>query len=444
MAVKKRIMMISTHGYVSSKAEFGKPDTGGQVVYVLELSKSLARLGYHVDILTRLFEKQPKEERVADRVRILRFRCGGHDFIPKEFLCDSIPEWVTNVKRHLAKKRLKYEFINSHYWDAGMAGQALATHLKIPHIHTPHSIGAWKRDNMGGDPAKQEKVYNFKKRIREEKIIYDECDIVVATTPVQRDIVIKSEYDVPLNKIRVIPPGYDDTKFFPVSVEQAQALKREYGFENDKIVLALGRMAKNKGYDLLIRAMKPVLKRVKNAKLLLAAGSSHPPKSEIKQMHDLKQLARKLNIHKNIIFGAFIPEDKLPDYYRLADVFALSSRYEPFGMTAIEAMACGTPAVITTEGGLQELLTWGVECVYANPFDYEAYGMALATVLQYEKINQQLSRYGTFKARAAFTWMGIAQKILTVFHDRMESRRIDGLSAPSDTISRVINDGYSV
>ena len=88
----ERILMISTHGYVAAEPEFGKPDTGGQVVYVLELSKCLARMGYAVDILTRQFEDQPFIEEVAERARIVRIPCGGDDFIPKETLCEAIPD----------------------------------------------------------------------------------------------------------------------------------------------------------------------------------------------------------------------------------------------------------------------------------------------------------------------------------------------------------------
>src|SRR5690606_6656344 len=140
-------------GYVAAEPELGKPDTGGQVVYVLELSKSLARLGYDVDILTRQFEDQPSVEEVGERVRLLRFPCGGNEFIGKETLCEHIPEWVENVSAYLKEENSNYAFINSHYWDAGIAGQALADKHNIPHLHTPHSIGSWKRDNMDGDPA---------------------------------------------------------------------------------------------------------------------------------------------------------------------------------------------------------------------------------------------------------------------------------------------------
>ena len=427
---QQRIMMISTHGYVAATPEFGKPDTGGQVVFILELAKCLGRLGYDVDIYTRRFEDQAEIETVDDRVRVLRLPCGGSEFIPKETLCDHIPEWVENAKAYIKENELGYQFINSHYWDAGLAGQSLANHLKIPHLHTPHSIGAWKRDNMDGDAKRNEEVYNFSQRVREEKVIYDECDLLIATTPQQRDIVQASEYDVPAEKVKVIPPGYDDTRFFPISLASREALKRDLDAEGP-IILALGRMAHNKGYDLLIRSMPVVVERVPEARLLLAVGSSEPSKREIEQIDELRQLAGELGIEKQVMFRDYIPDEQLADYYRIADVFALSSRYEPFGMTAVEAMACGTPTVITTEGGLWEQVTWGSEAIYANPFDPAAYGQALATPLQYPRISAQLARNGSQKARAKFTWTGIAQQLLRILQD-VEPKRADDPQEPEN------------
>jgi mannosylfructose-phosphate synthase len=415
-------MMISTHGYVAAEPEFGKPDTGGQVVYVLELSRCLARMGYRVDILTRRFEGQRAREPVSDRVQILRFPCGGREFIPKETLCDSIPEWVTNVDHHVKSRKLRYAFIDSHYWDAGLGGQALANRLGIPHIHTPHSIGAWKRDNMDGDAEELERKYNFRRRIREEKVIYDECDVLLATTPQQREILTNGEYDVPAEKIAVIPPGYDDTRFFPVSLATRQALKQELGMEG-KFVLALGRIAKNKGYDLLIAAMATVLKRVSDARLLLAVGSTEPTEDERRQVDQLREIAAGLGIRDHVIFRDYIPDEQLADYYRAADVFALSSRYEPFGMTAVEAMACGTPTVVTTEGGLWEQVTWGLEALYENPFEPEAFGHAIAAILKRPRVAQQLAKFGTQKARSRFTWTGVGQQLLRLLQNVDPSTR---------------------
>ena len=419
----ERIMMISTHGYVAAEPELGKPDTGGQVVYVLELSKCLARMGYQVDVLTRRFENQPFTEPISDRARVVRIPCGGNTFIPKETLCQAIPEWVENAARWIRGEKLTYRLINSHYWDAGLAGQALANRFGVAHVHTPHSIGSWKRDNMDGHPDELEKKYNFHKRIREEKVVYDECDLLIATTPAQRDIVSGRAYDVPLEKIRVIPPGYDDQRFYPVSLSTRRVLKQNLGLDGP-VVLALGRMAKNKGYDLLLRAMPPVFQRVPDARLVLAVGSTMPNESETEMIGALRRLADELGIANRVVFKDYITDDRLADHYRAADVFALSSRYEPFGMTAIEAMACGTPAVITTEGGLCEQVAWGIEALYANPFDGESFGHAIVAVLQNPQVAAQLAKFGPRKARSRFTWTGVAQQLLL----SLETRRGDLLT----------------
>jgi len=266
---------------------------------------------------------------------------------------------------------------------------------------------------MDGEAEELERKYNFRQRIREEKVIYDECDLLIATTPAQRQILENGDYDVPAHKIEVVPPGYDDRRFFPVSRATRQALKRELGMEGP-LVLALGRMAANKGYDLLIRSMPPVLKRVEGARLLLAVGSTEPTDRESQQVEELREVARELGIAHRVVIRDYIPDELLADYYRAADVFALSSRYEPFGMTAVEAMACGTPTIVTTEGGLWQQVTWGLEALYANPFDPEAFGHAVASILMHPNVSHQLAKYGSQKARARFTWTGVAQQILAV------------------------------
>ncbi|HXJ73572.1 MAG TPA: glycosyltransferase, partial [Candidatus Dormibacteraeota bacterium] len=112
--------MVSTHGYVAANPPLGAADTGGQVVYVLELSKKLAQLGYEVDIWTRRFEEQPEVEPVADQVRIIRVPCGGKEFLGKEYLIRKLPEWGEHALRFIKRHGLKYAFIDSHYWDAGV------------------------------------------------------------------------------------------------------------------------------------------------------------------------------------------------------------------------------------------------------------------------------------------------------------------------------------
>ncbi|MGB7768627.1 MAG: glycosyltransferase [Verrucomicrobiia bacterium] len=415
-----RIAMVSTHGYVAANPPLGAADTGGQVVYVLELSKKLAQLGYEVDIWTRRFEDQPEMDLVSDQVRVIRAKCGGRDFIPKEYLLEKLPEWGENALRFIKKHQLKYEFINSHYWDAGVAGQHLSDVLDVPHLHTPHSLGVWKKKQMEadfpGDEKKFEKQYNFTKRIHYERLLYADCDMVVATTPQQLDL-LQQEYEVPEAKCRMIPPGYDDNRFFPVSEASRKAIRQRLGFSG-KVVLAIGRLARNKGYDLLINAFQVVAQREPEAILWLAVGGTDLGGHEQKLLAESKAQAVQLKLESRVRFEGFIPDEVMADYYRAADLFVLSSRYEPFGMTAIEAMASGAPTVVTVHGGLYRALTFGRHALYADPFDQEDLGITMYKVLRHPRLSARLARMGAHKARSLFTWTGVAQQLVAVVEQR--------------------------
>lgn len=417
---RPRIAMVSTHGYVAANPPLGAADTGGQVVYVLELSKKLAQLGFDVDIWTRRFEDQPESDIVNAHVRVVRVPCGGPDFIPKEYLHEHLMEWCENALRLIRKKRLHYHFINSHYWDAGVAGQRLSEGLNVPHVHTPHSLGIWKKRQMETDyPEKAdsfEKEFNFAERIHHERIIYNSCSLLIATTPPQYDMLVQ-DYGVQADKVHMIPPGYDDNRFYPVSEASRNMLRRRLGFEG-KVILALGRLATNKGYDLLIKAFAVVAPREPDAVLHLAIGGEKMDTFERKLLADLKKLVRRLGLQRRVKFSGFVPDEKLPNYYRAADIFVLSSRYEPFGMTAIESMACGTPTVITIHGGLFRAVSFGRHALYGDPFDAEDLGIMIVKPLKHPRLFARLSRMGAHKARSLFTWTGIAQQLISLVEQR--------------------------
>lgn len=417
---RPRLAMASTHGYVAARPPLGAADTGGQVVYVLELARKLAQLGYEVDIWTRCFAGQPEQEEVAPGVRILRAPCGGADFITKEYLYPHLLEWCEHALRRIKRERLHYQFINSHYWDGGVAGQRLADALSIPHLHTPHSLGVWKKRQMETDYPDRaetfEKEFNFTTRIREESRLYGACDLVVATTPPQLDM-LQADYGVKSDRAHMIPPGYDDNRFYPVGEASRQLLRRRLGFKQPT-VLALGRLATNKGYDLLIKAFGVLAKRAPDVVLHLAVGGAKLDASEKKLLGELKALVERLGLEKRVRFAGYVADEDLADYYRAADLFVLCSRYEPFGMTAIEAMACGTPTVVTIHGGLYRAVSFGRHALFADPFDKEDLGITMFKVFRHPRIAARLSRMGAHKARSLFTWTGIAQQLISLVEGR--------------------------
>jgi mannosylfructose-phosphate synthase len=415
-----RVAMISTHGFVAAEPPLGAADTGGQVVYVLELSKKLALLGFEVDVWTRQFADQPPLERVDERVRIIRVPCGGPAFIAKERLHACLPEWVENALRFVRRNALEYRFLNSHYWDAGLAGQQLSRALRVPHVHTPHSLGVWKQRQMLTDfpegAATFESTYNFAERNHSERQIYQDAELVIATTPVQTDM-LRRDYDVPFEKLKMIPPGYDDHRYFPVGAPSREAIRKRLGFDG-KVVFTLGRIARNKGYDLLIRAFKEVAARDTQARLHMAVGGERLGAAEQGLLGELHGLTRELGLDERVTFDGYIPEAELADHYRAADVFVLCSRYEPFGMTAIEAMACGTPTVVTTHGGLFRILRFGVDGLFADTFDAADLGLTMLKPLRHVRLAERLSRNGAQLARSLFTWTGVAHQLIGALEGR--------------------------
>ncbi len=408
------ILMISSHGYVAAEPELGKPDTGGQVVYVLELAKRFSRLGRRVDLLTRRFEDQPEFDLINDHCRVWRIPFGGPDFIAKEAMHDFLGDFVTNALAAIRDRAYQYDIVYSHYWDAGWAGQKIAEELGIPHVHTPHSLGWWKEYNMGQElsPEQMETRYRFEERIRKEFLVYQTCDHLIATTEPQAEI-LREQYDLLERHLTVVPPGIDENRFSPVRQYDREALQARHGFK-DQDVLILGRMAANKGYDLLLQALPTLIRLVPEARLVATIGGDESSQ-DAAGVAELQRQARELGVAERIQWVNYVADEDLPNVYRAASVFAMPSRYEPFGMVAIEAMACGTPTVVTVHGGLFELIDFGHQALYADPNRPEEMGAMLALPLLYPRLAHELSVEGARFARRNFGWTGIARRHLAIF-----------------------------
>jgi mannosylfructose-phosphate synthase len=419
------ILMLSTHGYVGAESELGKPDTGGQVVFVLELAKRFSRLGYKVDIVTRRFEQQPEFDQINEGLRVWRIAFGGEKFIRKEDMHEHLSDFVTNFLAAIKKREISYDVVNSHYWDAGWAGQKIAEELRIPHIHTPHSLGFWKQRDMEKASDDVQSQYRLPDRIHKEFLIYRSCDHIIATTEEQQELMME-EYSLPEKHISVIPPGVDENRFTPAPQRIKDELQAGYGL-NPYTIFTVGRMAANKGYDLLIRSLPVVLKMCPDARLLLATGGEKSASDREKE-EELIECAHEVQVHDKIIWENYIPDEELANYYRAAAVFALPSRYEPFGMTAIEAMACGTPTIVTIYGGLHDLIDFGTQALFADPNQPEEFGTMLALPMRYPRLAEELSNEGSRFARRTFGWTGIAKHTLAVF-DQYKAKYLEPFEA---------------
>ncbi|NND21797.1 MAG: glycosyltransferase [Silicimonas sp.] len=407
------LLMISLHGYVAGSPELGKPDTGGQVVFVMELAKRFARLGYNVDVVTRRFEDQPAEDRINDNLRVWRIPFGGPDFIRKEDMHDWYGDFVSNLLAAVRRDGLAYDVVHSHYWDAGVSGQKVAEELQIPHVHTPHSLGWWKAKDMKSLGEGKTANYRFEERIQKEFVLYRSCDHVIATSEQQVQL-IEDHYDLPSEHITMIPPGIDEQRFTAVTPMQLVEIRQRLKMTRNDVYV-VGRAATNKGYDLIIQALPHLLQMQPDARLVLAAGANSDDDKKLIEIW--KKQAAKLGVADAIDWRGYVADEDLANYYRAPGVFALPSRYEPFGMTAVEAMSSGTATVLTTRGGLFEQVEFGRHALVADPTRPQEFAAMINMPMQHPWLREKLMVEGARFARRTFGWTGIARRTIALFEN---------------------------
>jgi len=405
-----RLGVFSVHGYVEAEPRLGATDTGGQVTYVLELSRALARLGVAVDLYTRQFDNRPEEEAVGEGVRLRRIPCGPLGFLIKEELYPYWPEFVDRCERYVGQHGLSYNLLHSHYWDAGYVCRLLAPRLGIPFVHTSHSLGAWKRERMGGDPAEMEELYHFEERVAEENRVF-----AAAAGPVTNPASVEKyrEYygvEAGPNTV-VIPPGVNTDRFNPEDDGRTVA-----GTE-PPFLFALSRIDTNKGLDFLLHAFARVAPEAPALRLVIGGGSAEPQEREVRVREELRDLAAVHGLAERVTFAGYVTDEDLPYFYRRAAAFVLPSKFEPFGMTALEAMACGTPVVATNLGGLARFVVDGRDALLVDPSVTEKLAGALRRLVAEAALAAQLVAAGHETIAREFTWEAIARKHLA-FYER--------------------------
>ena len=406
----KKICMLTVHGYVDPNPTLGKTDTGGQVTYVLELSKALAKMGIKVDIYTRQFQNKKTISPASKGVRIIRIPCGGKKFIPKESLLPHLDAFVRNMERFIKKENLKYDIFHSHYWDAGYAAMKLTEHMNYFFVHTFHSLGAWKREHMGGNPKEMERTYHFKERIHHEKMIYKKAGALVMTSS---EMVKNSRdlYGYKGKNYTILPAG--------VNINIYRPLKR--GEKERKIdvphnyIFWVGRFDTNKGLPYLLKAFAEIVTKAKDLFLVIGGGSKHPKPKEKKLRKDLYKIIKKTQIKNRVFFTYHIPDKLMPSYYRKANFFVLPSKFEPFGMTAAEAMACGIPTIVSKRAGIRKYLKNGENCLVVNASNKKDLGRAFQIINRRHAFRKKISKNGLKLAREKFGWTHIANESLAYY-----------------------------
>jgi D-inositol-3-phosphate glycosyltransferase len=406
-----RIAMLSFH--TCPLATLGGKDTGGMNVYVRDLTRELGRRGIGVDVFTR-----SQDEHVPHVLhdlgygnRIVHIPAGPEHPVEKASLIAFLPQFVAKVCEFSETKGLTYDIIHSHYWLSGLAALQLRTEWNIPVIQMFHTLALMKNR-----VARQGEALESDERVKAETRLMQEADRIVVST--QAELAqFQWLYHTGTEKVAVIPPGVDTSRFYPIAKDEARAY---VGIPLDrKMVLFVGRMESLKGVEVLLEAFGKLSRlpsiQASSACLALIGGDADVPNEMLDaEMARLQSLPIVAELGRSIRFLGKRDQDTLPYYYSASDVVVVPSEYESFGLVALEAMACGTPVVASETGGLAFLIRDGETGFHVPAGNPDALVERIEQILEDRELQARLGRQASSYART-FDWSLIADQILELY-----------------------------
>jgi D-inositol-3-phosphate glycosyltransferase len=407
--------MISVHS--CPLAVLGGKETGGMNVYIRELSRELAKKGLCIDIFTRSQNPSiPKIVNFQKNIRIIYLKAGPHAPYNKNKVWFHLPEFLHAIQQFSYARKSRYDLIHSHYWLSGWTGAKLSAIHKIPHLHMFHTLGYLKNK-----ATKSLRIYDPPTRLKIEAQLLNIIDHIVVASQKEKD-TIHLTYGAPSEKISVIPCGVDTELFRPLNYSQS---KVHLGLPNKKFILFVGRIDPVKGIDTLLKAMNIVrteLDSIHAPHLLVIGGDENSSdRIEAAEMRKLKRLTAALELKNAVTFLGAQKQDRLPFFYSVAEMCVLPSRYESFGMVALEAMACGTPVIASKAGGLISVIQ-DKSTGFLVPEDNEILlAEKMFALLKDPTLKDTMGNRARLKAQE-FRWKEIAHQMIALYHCLVEKK----------------------
>jgi len=402
-----RVAMISEHA--SPLAALGGVDSGGQNVYVCQLAGALASSGYEVDIFTR--RDHPSLNgvvRMRENLRVIHVPAGPSRYVRKEDMFPYMTEFTRYMYHYMQQER-PYDVIHANFWMSGLVAMNLKHLLGIPFVITFHALGKVRR-------LHQKDADEFPDvRMPLEERIMQEADGIIAEC-LQDEIDMAELYHADPAKISVIPCGFDPDEFDPIPKQEA---RQKLGWpEDERIVLQLGRIVPRKGIETVIRGFAKFSRYHElPARLFIVGGNTaQPDPSQTPEIGRLQTIARQEGIADNVHFTGQMDRRLLGYCYSAADVFVTMPWYEPFGITPLESMACGTPVIGSDVGGIKYTVKHGSTGFLVPPQNADALAECLA---EFFKDLEHMTAMGqeAVKRVHQFTWRKITKKIINLYEE---------------------------
>lgn len=413
----RRIAFLSEHA--SPLALLGSTDAGGQNVYVDEVSRGLAALGYSVDVFTRRDAADlPTVVQWATGVRVVHLTAGPAEYLPKDDLWPLMPAFRDALLQFMRAERGRYDLLHGNFWMSGWVAAELGRQLRVPVVQIFHALGKIKQQHQGAaDTSPGE-------RIAVELAVMAGVDQIVAQCPHEID-ELTGEYGADPARITLIPSAVDTARYRPMARDEA---RRRLGLDPDAfIVTYVGRMLPRKDPRNIVRAVALLARQTdRPVKLMLVGGETAEPDPLLTpELGALQQLAAELGIADRVISYGKRQPDVLHEYYSAGDVAVTTPWYEPFGLTPLEGMACGRPVIGSAVGGLRFTIQHGETGLLVPPRDPEALATALRQLLEQPALAAQMGQAARARVEREFTWGTVADRTAALYQSLL-ARRMPG------------------
>jgi glycogen synthase len=373
---------------------------GGLARHVRKLAEALVRQGVSVDVLTRAAADapEPRSRTTVSGVEVHRVPEPGW---PRDL--DRFVAWVDRMNEDmlaagelLAQERC-YRLVHGHDWlVAGVAG-TLSERLAIPYVTTIHATEHGRHQGWVADEP-QAHIHGV------ERSMAQRADRVIVCSYYMRGHVA-DVFDIDEGRVNVIPNGVDPSDLRPI--RDLATLRSQFAAPHEQLVLLVGRLVYEKGFQLALDAMPALIERVGDVRFLVAGSGTHEA--------ELREQAARLGLSEHGTFLGWIGDDVLHSLYRIADLCVVPSIYEPFGLVALEAMASGCPCIVADTGGLREVVPRGERVgLRFNGGDAEHLGVMMERLLVDADLRDRLVTEASEHV-LRFDWDDIAQRTRAVY-----------------------------
>ena len=396
------IDLVSEHA--SPLAAIGGVDAGGQNVHVAALAAGLARNGHAVTVHTRRDDAAlPEVVTTADGYDVAHVTAGPPVALPKDELLGHMPAFAAALRARWSVQRP--DVVHAHFWMSGLASVEAAGSLlaPVPVLQTFHALGSVKKRHQGAADSSPAQ------RVELERGLCAAVDHVVATC--SDEVFELRRLGLSTDRVSIVPCGVDTAVFSPRGPVAPRSDRPR--------LLVLGRLVERKGQEDAVRA----LVAVPDAELVVVGG---PPADQLDadpEVQRLRAVAAEVGVADRLVFAGAVARADVPAWVRSADVVLAVPWYEPFGITPLEAMACGRPVVATAVGGLVDTVADGVTGDLVPARDPAALGVALATLLADADRRAAYGTAGVSRVRNRYRWARVVADTEAVYRQVLAARR---------------------